>query len=149
MWNTSLLSSNGSRRYTERSWSLWWQNFLMHPIIILMNVWMRSNWKNMPLIRHSCVLGDYFCNTSHQPFKRLHSVWERNWCRESVWKNGGKKSSMCIFFRLKFLLSCISAKHIWCLFEILEEATDEARHESPRTLMFADDTVICRGAGAV
>lgn len=32
---------------------------------------------------------------------------------------------------------------------VLLEVTDEARREPPRTLMFADDTVICRGAGAV
>lgn len=105
---------------------------------------MCSNWKNMALIRHSCVLGDYFCNTSHQPFKRLHSVWERNRCREE------KLLYSHILPTVNSAKLYFSQAHLmfFFFFETLEEVTDEARQGSPRTLMFADDTVMCRGAGA-
>lgn len=66
---------------------------------------MCTNWKNMTLIRHSCVLGDYFCNTSHQPFKRLHSVWERNGCREAAFEKNGR------MFYSHFLSTVI----FWCI----------------------------------
>lgn len=53
----------------------------------------------MAVIRHSCVLGDYFCNASHQPFKRLQSVWERNGCREAAYEKK-EKCSLLLFFLL-------------------------------------------------